>query len=92
MGAFTNRNGPNNRNGPGITGTDLSCTYFFSSPIFISRLFSSYLYAYRRIPDYPKMQKRLLFIFTDSNLFIISLTNADISSNGMVANALENIN
>ena len=42
------RNGPNNRNGPGITGTDLSFTYFFSSPIFISRSFSSYLYAYRR--------------------------------------------
>ena len=42
------RNGPNNRNGPGITGTGLSFTYFFSSPIFISRLFSSYLYAYRR--------------------------------------------
>ena len=42
------RKGPNNRNGPGITGTDLSFTYFFSSPIFISRLFSSYLYAYRR--------------------------------------------
>ena len=44
------------------------------------------------IPGYSKMQKRLLFIFTNSNLFIISMTNADISSNGMVANALENIN
>ena len=34
------RNGPNNRNGPGITGTDLSFTYFFSFPIFIFLLFS----------------------------------------------------
>ena len=42
------RNGPNNRNGPGITGTDLSFTYFFSFPIFVFLLFSSYLYAYRR--------------------------------------------
>ena len=39
-----------------------------------------------------KCKKRLLFIFTNNNLFIISMTNADISSNGMVANALENIN
>ena len=36
--------------------------------------------------------KILLFIFTNSNLFIICMTNADISSNGMVANALKNIN
>ena len=27
-GAFTNRNGPNNRNGPGITGTDLTFSLF----------------------------------------------------------------
>ena len=32
-----------------------------------------------RIPDYPKMQKCLLFIFTNRNLFIISMTDADIS-------------
>ena len=45
---FKNRNGPNNRNGPEITGTDLSFTYFFSFPIFIFLLFSSYLYACHR--------------------------------------------
>ena len=39
-GAFKNWNGPNNRNGPGITGTDLSFTYFFSISIFI---FHSYI-------------------------------------------------
>ena len=46
--AFKNRNGPNNWNGPGITGMDLSFPYFFSFPIFIFLLFSSYLYACRR--------------------------------------------
>ena len=33
MGAFTNRNGPNNRNGPGITGTDLTFSLFSFSQI-----------------------------------------------------------
>ena len=58
------RNGPNNRNGPGITGTDLSFTYFFSSHIFISLLFSSYLYAYRR-SMHMLAKKRLIYFFSD---------------------------
>ena len=43
-GVFKNRNGPNNQKGPGITGMDLSFTFLFSSPIFISLLFSSYVF------------------------------------------------
>ena len=42
------RNGLNNRNGPGITGTDLSFTYFFSFPIFI---FPFFLHIYMHIVD-----------------------------------------
>ena len=56
-GAFKNQNGPNNRNGPGITGTDLSFTYFFSVSIFI---FQSYVQS--------SIECRSLEEFSDSSL------------------------
>ena len=36
---FKNQNGPNNQNGPGVTETELSFTYFFSISLFSTHMF-----------------------------------------------------